>query len=88
MIKIATPPAINAHAIGAIVSGSSKPSCFAVNPPTTVIATDAYLIRVITDPSTLKVKGYDSGVMSEVIAPGTVSDAEARDIVAYIKSLK
>jgi cytochrome c1 len=55
---------------------------------TTVIATDAYLIRVITDPSTLKVKGYDSGVMSEVIAPGTVSDAEARNIVAYIKSLK
>lgn len=55
---------------------------------TTVVATDAYLIRVITDPSTLKVKGYDSGVMSEVIAPGTVSDAEARNIVAYIKSLK
>ena len=55
---------------------------------TTVIATDAYLIRVITDPSTLKVKGYDSGVMSEVIAPGTVSNAEARNIVAYIKSLK
>jgi cytochrome c1 len=54
----------------------------------TVIATDAYLIRVITDPSTLKVKGYDSGVMSEVIAPGTVSDAEARNIVAYIKSIK
>jgi cytochrome c1 len=25
---------------------------------TTVITTDAYLIRVITDPSTLKVKGY------------------------------
>lgn len=53
-----------------------------------VTATDAYLIRVITDPSTLKVKGYDSGVMSEVIAPGTVSDAEARNIVAYIKTLK
>jgi cytochrome c1 len=58
------------------------------NDGTTVIATDAYLIRVITDPSTLKVKGYDSGVMSEVIAPGTVSNAEARNIVAYIKSLK
>ena len=38
---------------------------------TTVIATDAHLIRVITDPSTFKVKGYDPGVMSEVIAPGT-----------------
>jgi cytochrome c1 len=55
---------------------------------TTVTATDAYLIRVITDPSTLKVEGYDSGVMSEVIAPGEVSNTQARDIVAYIKSLK
>jgi cytochrome c1 len=55
---------------------------------TTVTATDAYLIRVITDPSTLKVEGYDSGVMSEVIAPGTVSNTQARAIVAYIKSLK
>jgi len=55
---------------------------------TTIIATDAYLIRVITDPPTLKVKGYDAGVMSEVIAPGEVSNAEARNIVAYIKSIK
>jgi len=36
----------------------------------------------------LKVQGYDSGVMSEVIPPGTVSNAQARAIVAYIKSLK
>jgi cytochrome c1 len=55
---------------------------------TTITATDSYLIGVITDPSTLKVEGYDSGVMSEVIAPGQVSDTQARDIVAYIKSLK
>jgi len=55
---------------------------------TTVTADDAYLIRVITDASTLKVQGYDSGVMSEVIPPGTVSNAQARAIVAYIKSLK
>jgi cytochrome c1 len=54
----------------------------------TIIATDAYLIQVITDPSTLNVKGYDSGVMSEVIAPGEVSNAQARNIVAYIKSVK
>ena len=58
------------------------------NDGTTVTADDAYLIRVITDPSTLKVVGYDSGVMSEVIPPGTVSNAQARAIVAYIKSLK
>jgi mono/diheme cytochrome c family protein len=54
----------------------------------TVIATDAYLIGVITDPATLNVAGYDSGVMSEVIAPGEVSHAQAAKIVAYIKSLK
>lgn len=55
---------------------------------TTVTATDSYLIRIITDPSTAKVEGYDSGVMAEVIAPGEVSDAQARAIVAYIKTLK
>jgi cytochrome c1 len=54
----------------------------------TIIATDSYLIQVITDPPTLNVKGYDPGVMSEVIAPGEVSNAEARNIVAYIKSVK
>jgi cytochrome c1 len=55
---------------------------------TTVTATDAYLIKIITDPSNAKVVGYDSGVMSEVIAPGEVSDSQARAIVAYIKTLK
>lgn len=55
---------------------------------TTVIATDAYLIGIITDPSSAKVEGYDSGVMAEAIPPGEVSVAEAKDIVAYIKSLK
>lgn len=55
---------------------------------TTVTATDAYLIGIITDPSTAKVAGYDSGVMSEVISPGEVSDSQARAIVAYIKTLK
>jgi mono/diheme cytochrome c family protein len=55
---------------------------------TTAIATDSYLIGIITDPSTAKVEGYDSGVMAEAIAPGQVSDAQARAIVAYIKTLK
>ncbi len=54
----------------------------------TAIATDSYLIGIITDPSTAKVAGYDSGVMAEAIAPGQVSDAQARAIVAYIKTLK
>jgi cytochrome c1 len=54
----------------------------------TTTATDSYLIGVITDPSNLKVAGYDPGVMQEAIPAGEVSDAEAKAIVAYIKSLK
>jgi len=55
---------------------------------TTVIASDSYLIRVINDPSKLKVEGYDSGIMSEMIPPGTITPAQATAIVAYIKTLK
>ncbi len=54
----------------------------------TTKATDSYLIGVITDPGSLKVAGYDPGVMQEAIPAGEVSDAEAKAIVAYIKSLK
>jgi cytochrome c1 len=54
----------------------------------TLIATDSYLVGVITDPSTLKVAGYDAGVMAEVIPPGKISQSQAEAIVAYIKSLK
>lgn len=54
----------------------------------TTKATAAYLFGIITNPSSANVAGYDSGVMAEVIAPGEVSDAQARDIVAYIESLK
>jgi len=54
----------------------------------TVTATDSYLVGVITDPSTLQVQGFDAGVMSEVIPPGTISQSEAEAIVAYIKTLK
>jgi cytochrome c1 len=54
----------------------------------TTTATDSYLVSVITDPSNLKVAGYDPGVMQEAIPAGEVSDAEAKAIVAYIKSLK
>ena len=54
----------------------------------TAVATDSYLVGVITDPSTLKVAGYDAGVMAEVIPPGHISQAEAEAIVAYIKTLK
>lgn len=54
----------------------------------TAVATDSYLVGVITDPSTLKVVGYDAGLMAEVIPPGHISQAEAEAIVAYIKTLK
>lgn len=54
----------------------------------TTKATAAYLFGIITNPSSANVAGYDSGVMAEVIAPGEVSDAQARDIIAYIESLK
>lgn len=53
-----------------------------------LVATDAYLVGVITDPSKLQVEGYDSGIMSEVIPPGAVSQTQAEAIVAYIKSVK
>jgi cytochrome c2 len=53
-----------------------------------VTATDQYLLDAITDPATLKVVGYDPGVMAEVIAPGAVSDKQAAAIIAYIKTLK
>jgi cytochrome c2 len=55
---------------------------------TTVTATDSYLVGVITDPSTLKVEGYDPGVMTEAIPPGLVSTSQAKALVAYIKTLK
>jgi predicted lipoprotein with Yx(FWY)xxD motif/cytochrome c1 len=54
----------------------------------TTKATDSYLIGVIQDPSELQVAGYDPGVMQEAIPAGEVTNAEARAIVAYIKSLK
>lgn len=54
----------------------------------TTKATDSYLIGVITDPSTLKVVGYDPNVMAEVIPPGKISKAQAALIVAYIHSVK
>jgi len=54
----------------------------------TTKATDSYLVSVITDPSNLRVAAFDPGVMQEAVPVGEVSDAQARDIVAYIKSLK
>jgi mono/diheme cytochrome c family protein len=54
----------------------------------TIVATDSYLVSVITDPSTLQVVGFDPALMQSYIPTGTVSDAQAKALVAYIKTLK
>jgi cytochrome c2 len=54
----------------------------------TTIATDSYLVGVITDPSTLKVAGFDPALMQSMVPPGSISEAQAEAIVAYIKTLK
>jgi mono/diheme cytochrome c family protein len=54
----------------------------------TVIATDAYLIRSIRDPDAQIVAGRPRGVMTTVIRKGEVPLADAKALVAFIKSLK
>ena len=54
----------------------------------TVKADDAYLIESIEDPDAEIVKGYQPGIMSGVIKPHQIAEADAQDLVAYIKSLK
>lgn len=53
----------------------------------TVTADDAYLKESILDPDTKVVKGFTLGVMSAAVRPGSVTDSEADDLVAYIKTL-
>jgi mono/diheme cytochrome c family protein len=54
----------------------------------TVAADDAYLMESIVDPDKVIVQGFSPGVMSAVIKPGSVSQADAKALVAYIASLK
>jgi cytochrome c oxidase subunit 2 len=54
----------------------------------TVSADDRYLLRAIEDPNKQIVAGYKPGVMTATIPPGSISPADAKDLVAYIKSLK
>ena len=54
----------------------------------TVVADVAYLLESIEDPDAEIVKGYAPGVMSAVIKPHQVAEADARDLVAYIATLK
>ena len=55
---------------------------------TTITATDTYLVRVIQDPTTLKVVGYDPSLMASYIPPGSISRSQAIALTAYIKTLK
>lgn len=53
----------------------------------TTTANDSYLMQSIEDPDAKIVKGFQKGVMSSTIKPGSVSTADAKALVAYIKSL-
>ena len=48
----------------------------------------AYLLESIVDPDKQIVAGYSPGIMSAVIKPGAVSQADAKALVAYIQTLK
>ena len=54
----------------------------------TVTADMAYLLESIRDPDKQIVKGYSPGIMSSAIKPGSVSVADARALIAFIKTLK
>jgi len=54
----------------------------------TVTANDAYLLESIRDPDKQIVKGFPKGVMSATIPPGSVSIANAKALIAFIKSKK
>ena len=54
----------------------------------TVPANMAYLIESIRDPDKQIVAGYQPGIMSSAIKPGAVSVADAKALIAFIKTLK
>jgi len=54
----------------------------------TVAADDAYLLESILDPDKQTVKGFAKGIMSAAIAPGSVPEAKAKALIAFIKSKK
>jgi cytochrome c2 len=54
----------------------------------TITADDAYLLESIMDPDKQIVKGFPKGVMSSAIPPGSVSPANAKALIAFIKSKK
>lgn len=53
----------------------------------TVTADAGYLRRSILDPDADTVAGFPAGLMASTIRPGSISEAEADAIVAYLQSL-
>jgi mono/diheme cytochrome c family protein len=54
----------------------------------TVTADPAYLLESIRDPDKQIVQSYAPGIMSSAIKPGAVSVADAKALIAFIKTLK
>jgi mono/diheme cytochrome c family protein len=54
----------------------------------TVTANMAYLLESIRDPDKQIVKGFSPGIMSSSIKPNSVSVADAKALIAFIKTLK
>jgi cytochrome c2 len=54
----------------------------------TVRADDNYLVVSILAPDAQIVKGYKPGFMTAIVGPSSVSSAQVRALVAYIKTLK
>jgi cytochrome c oxidase subunit II len=53
-----------------------------------VTANSAYLMRAIEHPDKQIVAGYQRGVMSGSVPPGSISPADAKALVAYIETLR
>ncbi|MFP5375804.1 MAG: c-type cytochrome [Acidimicrobiia bacterium] len=53
----------------------------------TVVADAGYLRRSILDPDADTAAGFPAGLMASAVRPGSVSEAEADAIVAYLQSL-
>jgi hypothetical protein len=53
-----------------------------------VKADDAYLLDSIVDPDKEIAAGFQPGVMSSVVKKGSVSDADAKLLVDFIKKQK
>jgi cytochrome c oxidase subunit II len=54
----------------------------------TLVADDAYLLESILAPDAKIVDGFPRGSMSARIPAGSVTTAQAKAIIAYIKTLK